>query len=404
MPSYLALLGHNPSLSIAELAAAVPDFTQTHRFGMTMITFETSLDLSQQWFESLGGTVLLAKRLTGDAVDLSDIPSLLTAETEKIKGKVTFALRFEGIPRSAARELYRTCKDRLKSQSVPSRYIGNEKSPALPLQLHEHGFLDGNACELVIARNGKTVWIGRTIAAQHTKRYALRDMKKPVRDMTAGILPPKLAQIMLNFGAFLTRERNPEKKSDTLSLLDPFCGSGVIPMEGLLRGWNVLACDVSQKAVQGCVKNLEWTRKTFGIAKKDVTSDIWKQDARKPFALKNAPDVIVSETTLGPSLTRRPTVKDVEKWRRETDALQEAFLKNVSETLPGTPLVLTWPVWFPKSRAVTLDKAMAACDKLGYRRVLPPGIDPALPPRLSLLYRRKEQFVGREIVLLVPSA
>jgi hypothetical protein len=33
--------------------------------------------------------------------------------------------------------------------------------------------------------------------------YAKRDMGKPVRDTGVGLLPPKLAQILLNFGSWL---------------------------------------------------------------------------------------------------------------------------------------------------------------------------------------------------------
>jgi tRNA G10 N-methylase Trm11 len=83
-------------------------------------------------------------------------------------------------------------------------------------------------------------------------------------------------------------------------------------MECLLRGWHVLACDASQKAVNGCEKNLEWLRKERSILKKNVRSEVWKQNALTPLKLSERPDVIVTETTLGPSLEKRAPLKEAQ--------------------------------------------------------------------------------------------
>jgi len=276
--------------------------------------------------------------------------------------------------------------------------------------LHQEGLLTGqHGCELtIVMEEGGDLWVGRTVAAQDIDAYSKRDMEKPVRDTTVGLLPPKLAQTLLNFGAYMAGSI-PEKKKDKLtiidsplSVLDPFCGTGVIPMECLLLGWPVQASDSSLKAVTGCTKNLEWIRKEMKIAKKDVPSNVWKQDATKPFSLKDKPQVIVSETTLGTPLASRPTLKDVSSLRSENEKIQAAFLHNVAATLPGVPVVCTWPVWYSSKTPVFLEKIWKAAHDAGFEPVLPPGITPTTEGRLSLLYRRPDQFVGREIVLLKP--
>lgn len=192
-------------------------------------------------------------------------------------------------------------------------------------------------------------------------------------------------------------------KAQSCTVYDPFCGTGVIPVECLLRGSSVLASDVSLKAVNGCEKNLEWARKTYKIAKKDLPSTLWKQDATKPFDLKKlVPDVIVTEGSLGPSLSDRPTVKDIEKFMRDADDLAAGFLKNCKTSLPSTPIVMTLPVWYAQKKMMPLKKIATTITECGYRMVMPPHISGWLPDRLSLLYRRSDQFVGREIVLLLP--
>ena len=400
MHSYAALLGVNPALSIAELAAVLPDFEKEHMFPGSVLTFKTATEIDQAFLNRLGGTIVIAKNIIGDfAIGLDDLPSLLASELKTVKGKATFSLRCHGISPNRVREFYKTGKKGLKQKGVSSRYIGSEREAAKPIQLHDEGALDPKkGCELTILQDKERVWIGRTVAAQNVKAYTLRDMEKPVRDTKVGLLPPKLAQMLLNFGQSLVGP-----KKDML-VLDPFCGTGVIPMEAMIIGWNVLASDNAPKAVTGSEKNIEWVRKIFKIAKKDVTADVWKQDATKPFALKVKPDVIVTEGTLGPALVSRPTVKDAESYCKKAEELTADFLKNCAATLPGVPVVMTMPVWYAQKKMVHLTKVWKAAEEAGFLPWLPPHADPSPEGRFSLMYRRNDQFVGREIILLKPRA
>ncbi|PIR48114.1 hypothetical protein COU80_06100 [Candidatus Peregrinibacteria bacterium CG10_big_fil_rev_8_21_14_0_10_55_24] len=415
MPSYAAFLGHQPHLSLAELTALLPDCTVTDSSFPQIVVFQTMRELDQEFLKTLGGTMVIARSVLENtqSVTLEDVPQILLSALGSGRGKATFSLRTVGLTPKSVRMLYRRCKDRLKDAGRPSRYVGNEKKPALPLLLHQHDMLTGKrGCELVILILGKeeerTLWIGRTVAAQDVVAYTHRDVEKPVRDTTVGLLPPKLAQMLMNFGLFLVRSQRgelPTKRSKPLPLTvyDPFCGTGVIPMECLVRGWNVLASDLSQKAVNGCTKNIEWIRKELKILKKDVASTVWKQDAGKPFDLKKTPpDVIVTETSLGPSLIARPTQKDVSKLKAESEKLQASFLENAAKTLPSVPIVCAWPAWRQKGGWVHLENIWKTVEKLKYRPMLPPHTDPLGPRHFSLLYQRSDQFVGREIVLLMP--
>jgi hypothetical protein len=168
----------------------------------------------------------------------------------------------------------------------------------------------------------------------------------------------------------------------------------------LLCRVGVLASDKELKAINGCRKNIEWVRKTYKVLKKDCEAEAWKQDATKPFELKEKPHMIVTEGSLGPNLRGRPMIKDIERYAKGAEALTEKFLQNCAETLPGVPVVMTWPVWYSSKRPVTLSKALKFCEDLGYTPVLPPHTISGSRP--TLLYRRSDQFVGREIVLLEP--
>jgi hypothetical protein len=309
-----------------------------------------------------------------------------------------------GIAPKTVKELYRKSKEMLRKKGKPSRYVGNESKPAPSIVLRQNGLLDGSGgaelCILKTEGDDGILWLGWTVGAQDIEAYTERDMKKPVRDTTVGLLPPKLAQIMLNFGIWLAKSaKKDEKKNEEFIVLDPFCGTGVIPMECLIRGFGVLASDKSEKAVTGCTKNLEWLRKQNEIKKSEVPSRVWKQDALKPFEVKENVNVIVTETTLGPPLTDRPTLKEVQKMKSENEKIQEGFLENMAKSFPGVSIVCTWPVWYASKMPVPLERVIDTAAKLGYQAILPPTIE-IVDGRMSLLYRRADQLVGREIVLL----
>lgn len=439
MPSYAAFIGHQPHISLAELSATAPGFKLRGVFQRTVALFESSADLDQQYLNGLGGTVVLARGLEPMPKDAEAIPELLLKELEDVKGKTTFSLRTVGVQPRVVGKLYRTCKDFLRSKGRSSRYVGNERTPAPSVVLHENNLIDKTGgCEIVILEDKEFFWAGVTVGAQNVNAYTFRDTQKPVRDTTVGLLPPKLAQTLLNFGLWLkppvmaagaevaaatagkvtaTKEEKAKAKEKAkkkaaavplapYTVFDPFCGTGVIPIECLLRGFRVLASDKSEKAVTGTQKNVEWLRRKFDLKKTDLPSAVWKQDATKPFDFEKVkvpsrPDVVVTETSLGPNLKSRPTVKDAQSLRSENEKIQEGFLKAAAASLLGVPLVCTWPVWYCSKGVVMLERVWKMVDKYGYEAVLPPGIQP-LGERRSLVYRRPEQFVGREIVLLRP--
>jgi len=417
MSAYAAFLGHQPAISLAELAATVPGFASprilSERYNVAVFTGD---DIPENFLDTLGGTVFLAKKL-GDIESLKEIPTMLKNEFNNIKrGKVTFSFRTLGLPPPAVRELYRLSKDKLRGSGRPSRYVGSDKKPAPAVVLHQLKILNGKYGReiVIIQEEEKKPWIGRTVGAQNVAFYTKRDIQKPVRDTRTGLLPPKLAQVMLNFGLWAVKQTSPQlfkaaskdKKKDTapvLTVYDPFCGTGVIPLECLLRRWPVLASDASAKGETGTTKNLDWMRKEWKILKSEVLSSVWKQDARKEFKLpKNmVPNVIVTETSLGPALHDKPTLKEVSKHKTAAESLEADFLKRVAHDLPGVPLVVTFPVWFHSKGHTRLEKIWTVIQKLGYKPTLPKGTK-QFGIHASLLYRRPEQAVGREIVVLIP--
>lgn len=415
MSSYCAYLGHQPHISLAELSAVLPECTPERKIGNATV-FSTHEELDGPFLRNLGGTWLIAKQIVrSPEATLRDVPKLLIQQIKSARGKVTFSIRAEGLSTSELASVYRSCKEAVKKLGRPARYVGNERKPAATVLLHKEGLVDPegehgkSGCEIVILQDEKFLWIGRTVAVQDPDVYTKRDMGKPVRDSRVGMLPPKLAQVMLNFGVWLVRgTKKADKKAPELLIYDPFCGMGVVLLEALHRGCPAIGSDASLKAVNGCEKNIEWIRKEEKITKGAVPAAVWKHDATKPFdlaeipekSLRRAPDVIVTETMLGPALTDRPTAKDAQKWKTESEDLEIGFLKSAKESFPGVPVALMLPVWYLRTGPVFLERVWSAVEKLGYSPVLPQGVNGTVPGRPTLLYRRPDQVVGREILLL----
>ena len=416
MPQYAAILGHQPHISLAELAASIPGFSLESIEAKQVALFSASQALDGSTIDTLGGVVILAGRITEADVTMNDVPKLISGEVTKVKRKVTFGLRCFNVPKGEVRTAYRRGKEEMKRQGRPCRYIGSDKKPAATALLRDADVVSGKkGVELFIVGTPNGLWMGKTICIQDIDAYTFRDIEKPVRDTTVGLMPPKLAQILLNFGGWMVREAlsdeekkknaaRKHKKKEIYTVLDPFCGTGVILMECLLRGWNVEASDIAAKAVNGCKKNLDWLRKEQKILKKDVSDTVSKHDATKAFSLKTLPDIVVTETSLGPPLNKKPKKSEIKKFVKESEKLQEAFLQSAAASLPGVPIVCTWPFWKLGDDTVQLEKVWDALTKAGYEAVLPDSIEVLDPEHPSLLYQRKDQFVGREIVLLRPVA
>jgi 2-polyprenyl-3-methyl-5-hydroxy-6-metoxy-1,4-benzoquinol methylase len=98
---------------------------------------------------------------------------------------------------------------------------------------------------------------------QDIEAYGARDQARPARDARVGMLPPKLAQTIINLAAGRPETRMDKHwdSADGLGrfmVLDPFCGTGVILQEALLMGYSVYGSDIEPRMAEYTKKNLQW--------------------------------------------------------------------------------------------------------------------------------------------------
>src|SRR6202012_2915276 len=121
--------------------------------------------------------------------------------------------------------------------------------------LHNH--LTGpTGFELVLIRQGNQTIFAQTTDEQDIESYTIRDRGRPRRDARVGMLPPKLAQIIINLaGRHLPLDTTidytlPYNQHPVQTrLLDPFGGTGVLLQEAMLLGYAVQGTDIEQRMI-----------------------------------------------------------------------------------------------------------------------------------------------------------
>lgn len=181
------------------------------------------------------------------------------------------------------------------------------------------------------------VLIGVTESVQDFEEWGRRDYGRPARDAKRGMLPPKLARIMVNLV-----KGDPERHV----LLDPYCGVGTVLTEALDLGYrNVIGSDIDEKAVDATRENIEWllNEQEESLEPRIIHT---KAEALGTFLAPASVDRIVAEVHLGDPRTGEESRMELEKrLDRLVDMYTEgfrAFSKIVSD---DARLVLAMPAY-----------------------------------------------------------
>jgi tRNA G10 N-methylase Trm11 len=369
--NYIAILGRQPELGLVELESLLgPDSIMP--FGRHALIGE-KLDISK-----LGGVIKLAEiihRGTWEGLNLPVDP-LKIASSEAGKLQVAISVYGKqinpGLLRAMGMELKRTLQQTRSVRLVLPKTGTSVSAAEIKFnRVMENGF------ELVVLTNGREVVIGRTFAVQDIDWYSRRDYGRPSRDAKVGMMPPKLAQVLVN-----------TTHSDMV--WDPFCGTGQTMQEALLLGRETHGSDAEPKMVKAATQNLEW-----------LGSQVQRPLPKWEVVLADAitlrlPDfvAVVSEGYLGPSLTQSPKDLELGKLQKQLRGLYVQVLANFSKQLaPGAEVTICVPAW--RAGTKFLDTGLVdELPRLGYSLK---GFQHVSNP---LLYERRGQVVGRQILML----
>lgn len=392
---YIAILGRLSAISMAELE-------QIYGSSSTRWFSDTSalVDASELSVERLGGTQKAGRvtiETSGDWRRVStQIVNFYHDTWSSREGKITLGISAYGFNVSP-RDIQKTgiiLKSKLRESGVSLRLIPNADSALNTATSHHNKLgLSDNHVELLVVRssNGKIV-VAESVGAQNITALAARDQARPYTDAFVGMLPPKLARIMLNLSGVTS------PSSHAPVILDPFCGTGVILQEALLDGYSVHGSDLSDKMIDYTTKNLDWLKQHFrtdGTVISVVQGDAMTHQWSDPKHI----DAVVSETYLGQPFSAPPRPEKLVEVRGNCNHIIGAFLSNIAPQLaPGTMLVLAVPAWRGKDGSFTHLPLARDLSRTGFQFV-----ELTHATRDQLLYYRENQVVARELLLLVRS-
>jgi tRNA G10 N-methylase Trm11 len=284
-----------------------------------------------------------------------------------------------------------------ESQSVRA-VIPQFPSQTLSSVLVNENQLLAKGAEIVIIAGSQRLFVGKTLSVQNYEDYGRRDYQRPARDEKAGMVPPKVAQIMLNLAG-------PLKPLEYV--LDPFCGSGTILQETILMGYRAIGSDLDKKAIQNAEINLEWFRNRYHVAPgryKLYASHAAEISLQLP-QLKITS--VVSEGTLGPIYGKLPKKPEMTANFKQLDKLYNQVFKEFMKFLqPGAKVVFCLPAYKTGNHEYLFMPSLDFATKNGYTVVAPlsPEIKAKykflkVTERNTIVYDRKDQIVAREIVI-----
>ncbi len=389
MNKYIFILGSNPGLSLAEIVTMY-DIEKYQTFGSALLVETIEVLDIKKVINRLGGTIKVAKykgecdykELKEKAADI-----VYNKALNREKGKFNFGLSLYENINANYKDLAIGIKNILKNKAISSRFVkaqGGQKNLS-SASVYHNKLLDKNGIELIMIASDKSVILAETLEVQNFINYSKKDYGRPERDSFSGMIPPKLAKMMLNLGQVKLGDK----------VLDPFCGSGTIASEALFMGIkDIYAFDISEKANQDTKNNLKWLEKEFSqdISKVNIKSvDVRSVSEVLPLS---SIDVVCTEPYLGPQRGKieAQTVKsDLEKLY--TQALEELFkiLK------PKSRVVMIWPMFFPEKNPLYLNPKIKGYKKINYDNVINLNL---LNPRKNLFYGRSGQRLWREIIVL----
>lgn len=389
-PTYAAVFGRTPALSVAELSA----IGTTQGFSVAPLgQYAAVLEGFDPALADRFGAVTKVVELLGAAASADEaVRRLAGGVTKPRTGKVVFGISSYGS--TPATPLTNRMRHLLDKRGIKNRFMAKRlgKSGRVPdgelsaVQV-KHNKLIAKGHDWCLFETPDGWAYGRTVWVYDFEGFGRRDYDKPRSDAKRGMLPPQLARTMVN----LATGGDP-----ATSVCDPFCGVGNVLLESVELGHRTFGSDISEQAVADARRNLEWldaeTTKPgeWSVAVADATA-----------GLPSGPvGAIVTEGYLGTLVAGNTADRTIESNAAEVGSIVPKFFEQARKTLrPGGRLAMTWPVW-KRSRGRLRLELVDRVKALGYTivRPVPPAFSfPDVTDRDSILVARPTQRVIHEL-------
>lgn len=405
MSKYFFILGNNPELSTIEIYKTFHNLNYTYTTVLEdqkflILKTKASIDIADIQ-ERLGGTIKIGK-ISKELKDfnLDNITDFLNKDilkkTSKLK-KLVFGINIYHPKHKKFNYKFFKWGLSLKKQVKKldyerTRLVNSKKNRLSSVIVKKNKLLEEFGFDINLFFQKDKTYIGYTETVQDFEFYNEIDYGRPASDSKSGMLPPKLAQMMINLASY-------NKKKKDLQLLDPFCGSGTVLMQALLQGFiHINGSDISAKAIKDTKENIAYISQNF--KKKPKTKNIQELDINKLSTVFKNLDITVTEPYLGPALTGNEDKKELLTIHKELNNLYENALYEIHKVLnKNGQLIITLPIFVYKDELIKFDIKSLIKDNFKNITILKKHKD-LYTDRKSLIYKRPKQKLWREIFVL----
>ena len=389
---YVAIAGRQPLISLAEIQAL---YDKTARLvGKKLVFFEINEDDEKNIspdINRLGGSLKLGRFFDTDFSKLAKFLAIAHPE-----GKITLGIsdfskqKKSGLAKQKSMELKRSLARMGRSVRV---ITSNE--PEISSATAHHNQLGEKAGCFEIFLIDREIYL--SLGTQNITAYTERDQARPARDAKVGMLPPKLAQILINLCG---------KLPEGARVLDPFCGTGVVLQEAAIMGYVPYGTDLNERMVEYSKKNLSWlfnerNQKRFKILpdliqKKDQILNAISVGDATSFAWDGEIDAVAFEGYLGAPMSKPPVDIKFKTEKAKCREIAIGFLKNITPQIKsGTPVVMALPAWLRENGKYAGLNILDEIQEMGYNFEKFQDLSQS-----DLLYYREGQIVAREIIVI----
>ncbi len=384
-----AILGSHPEISLAEMQA-VTGSTPSHAAGIVALFDEVNGN-PDRLMDQLGGTQKMGD-VIGELPGTVDEDALITFLASQLEyGEHERKLHFGisvydfGDPAKVnqlaamARKVGLSVKTALKAREISARFVMAKEAAISAVGVRKNELITKGAEFVLLAAPDKIV-IGTTAAVQDAEFWSERDFGRPRRNAKQGMLPPKLARMMINMSGVAMDAKG-------ATLLDPFCGSGTVLMEAAILGCSkIIGGDIASGAIHDTRENISWLTRS-GATMPPMELFVSKAADIGTHVPPNSVDAVVTETYLGLPRQGTETVEDVHKAVDYIETLYRESFGGMHNVLKGNAMVLlASPVHFLNGKSYAPD-VVRIMESVGYTHA-PLADEP-------LTYQREGQLVGR---------
>ena len=393
---YFFVLGKNPGLSSAEIISVLErekiKYTKIAHSSEALI-IKTTKKISPEFMDELGGTIKMGQILSENFDEQFIFQALKNKYQEKklifgasfYKLENTFSNKKIEKKKKEIEQFFYSLKKELKSEEISCRMVTSREKNLSSVVVSKNKILE-KGMEFCFFISENLFFVGETLAVQKFEEYSFRDWQRPAKDLVSGMLPPKVAKILINLA-----QCDKEK-----SLLDPFCGSGTILQEAAVLGYkNVFGSDISEKAIIDSQKNLEWVNRFFMLEHIPQIFVLNASNLSDKFGEKSI-DSIATEPLLGPPQRGSEGRNDLKRIILHLESLYLEFFLSAEKILkPSGKIAIIFPS-FSIQKYIFNINILAEVEKMGFKiKEWPNFIE--TNDRGGLIYFRPDQKVYREI-------